>query len=315
MPEPLEHDDTPALLAAFADGELTDDQASRLCDCVSGNPDCVRRVMHEQRLRRACAKVMASETQRCPDEVRRRLDAILQEPAAPSESIREPGRPRPGASGERPGDGPARGRWLPAAVAAVLLLGAVGVYLAAGSDNSGGAGDGSVSGGSGVSGGDAAVLPASHVQRFETRHVRCSVGEAPMMKGELFPATLDGLDPVLAELVDASAAGASLDLSAAGFDYALAGVCPVPGEDAVHLIYTAAEPDEAGPPDRRAALSLWIQHDPSRSDLKPGVPYVAADADHPHPMVVWRERDTVFYLVGDSMQDVERARPLVHLKS
>ena len=301
MPEPLEHDDTPALLAAFADGELTDDQASRLCDCVSGNPDCVRRVMHEQRLRRACAKVMAGETRRCPDDLRRRLDTLLQPPDAasppPVDELYQPRRPR---------RDPRFTRWVPAAIAAVLLLGAIAVFTVSNGDAASGDGE--------TSGGDT-VFTAAHLQQFETRHVRCSVGEAPMMRGELFPATLDGLDPVLAELVDASAAGASLDLSAAGFDYALAGVCPVPGDDAVHLIYTAAEPDDAGPPDRRAALSLWIQHDPSRTDLEAGVPYVAADADHPHPMVVWRERDTVFYLVGDSMQDVERARPLVHLKS
>ncbi len=300
MPEPPSHDDTPALLAAFADGELTDDQAARLCDCVSGNPDCVRRVLHEQRLRRACAKVMTRETARCPDEVRRRLDALLQAPDAapprPDDDMSQPRRPRRELGVTR---------WLPAAVAAVLLLAAVGVYLTAGSGHPGAA-----SGAGSVPGGDAAVLTASHVQEFETRHVRCSVGEAPMIRGDLFPATLDGLDPVLRRLVGDSLAGASLDLSAAGFDYALAGVCPVPGDDAVHLIYTARHPDAAG---RLAALSLWIQHDPDRPDLRPGTPYTAADDDSPHPMVVWRERDTVFYLVGDSMQDVERARPLVHL--
>ena len=288
MSKQISHHETQALLAAFADGELTDDQAADLCAYVSGHPDCVKRVLHEQRLRRACAKAMSAEPRCCPDQLRRELDAMLTGENAPV-------RPDRSASGRVPVL--ARlGRWLPAAVAAVLLLGAVGVYLAA--DSSSEPADGG------------AVLPASQVQAFETRHVRCSVGEAPMLKGELFPASLDEIDPVLSRLVDASVAGASLDLSDAGFAYALAGVCPVPGDDAVHLIYTAVEPDHAG---RHAALSLWVQHDPDRADLEPGVPYVAADADRPHPMVVWREHDTVFYLVGDTMRDVERARPLVHL--
>ncbi|MEO1237538.1 MAG: hypothetical protein AAFX76_12190, partial [Planctomycetota bacterium] len=148
------------------------------------------------------------------------------------------------------------------------------------------------------------LITARLAQTFGDRHEQCAMENQLPYANELFPATMSGLDRALADHVGPEIEAASLDLSSIGFDYRVAGVCPIPGKDAVHLIYENPQGQ---------SLSLWIKGYDAEPVLDPGVPYFPPQGHTAQPMVVWREGDMVFYLVGDTMEDVQRARPEIRL--
>jgi hypothetical protein len=103
---------------------------------------------------------------------------------------------------------------------------------------------------------------------------------------------------------------AALDLSEVGYRYSVAGYCTIPGENAIHIIYTADQPDTVG---RRGAISLWINPGQAGPPADAGRVHTAAGADSPHPILTWQEQGATFYLVGDSMADVKAAQPHLRL--
>ncbi|MEM6458593.1 MAG: hypothetical protein AAF710_04305 [Planctomycetota bacterium] len=275
-------DEDRELMPAFADGELDAEQNLRALEQMAADPTQTRRVVHQQQLRRACGRAMGGgETHRCPDELRRQIEAMT--PAGET------------AGSTRPDVLATIGRWAaPLAAAAVLLIVGFVSLNAFRTDASGGGytADG--------------LITASLANTFGKRHRQCSVGEAIPYGTELFPAEIGQLDDALVEHVGQELDGAALDLSTLSYDYRVAGVCPLPGGDAVHVIYEN--------PDGRT-LSLWIKRYDGQPTLDPGVPYVPPSDHTDTPMMVWREADMVFYLVGDTMGDLRAAQPAIRLAS
>ncbi|MEM9883669.1 MAG: hypothetical protein AAF800_12215 [Planctomycetota bacterium] len=275
------------LMPAFADGELDREQNLRALEQMAADPTQTRRVMHQQQLRHACGRVMdGGENHRCPDALRRQLETMTPADEASETSAAAPSRPDVLAT---------IGRWAtPLAVAASLLIvGFVGLN-AFRNDASGGGytADG--------------LITASLASNFGRRHNQCALGEATPYGTDLFPAEITQLDDALVQHVGQEINGAALDLSILGYDYDVAGVCPLPGGDSVHVLYEN--------PDGRT-LSLWIKRYDGRPTLDPGVPYVPPSDHTDTPMMVWREAGMVFYLVGDTMGDVRDAQPTIRLAS
>ena len=308
MDKPMNSQEARKFLPAFADGELDVEQNLRVLEQMAMDPVNTRRVLHQQQLRRACARVMADPAVKCPDALRDRIADL----AGTAERDTPAGNParRPDAGTASSGSEVSRtdpafdgrdsrpvlatiGRWAaPLAAAAVLaVVGTVGLNAFRGA--------------SGVSDYTAdGLITASLAEKFGSRHASCALGETSPYNAKLFPAEIDQLDESLAQHVGQELDGAALDLSELGYDYQVAGVCPVPGDNSVHVLYRN--------PDGKA-LSLWIKAYDGQPTLDPGVPYVPPQAHSERPMMVWREANMVFYLVGDVMDDVKNAQPAIHL--
>ncbi|MEM1110225.1 MAG: hypothetical protein AAGH99_16185 [Planctomycetota bacterium] len=272
------------LLPAFADGELDTEQNLRALESMASDPENTKRVLHQQQLKQACARVMDTPEMRCPDELRGKITAMMATEAEPTvaETASEHAQGSPVIA--------RIGQWVaPLAVAATLFIGAV-VALNVINDNRKYTSDG--------------ILTASLAQTFGDRHVKCALGQQAPYATDLFPASVSELDEAIAQQVGQAIEGAALDLSVLGYDYQLAGLCPIPGGDAVHVIYENAEGQ---------ALSLWIKAYDGKPVLDPGRAYIPPQDHTSQPMMVWRDGDMVFYLVGNTMDEVEKVQPAIQL--
>ncbi|MEO0514956.1 MAG: hypothetical protein AAF086_06635 [Planctomycetota bacterium] len=280
----MNHEEAHHLFSAFADGELDAEQKLRVLELMAADPANTQRVLHQQQLKQACGRAMVSSAAVCPDELRQKITALAdtQAPAAAGPALSEDENPVLARIG----------RWVaPLAVAATLLIGALVALNVMNNPYGGGyTADG--------------LITARLAETFGQRHVQCTLGQAAPGQTELFPADIDQLDKSLIQHVGQELDGAALDLSTLGYDYKLAGFCPLPGGDSVHVIYE--NPDGQ-------SLSLWVKPYDQQPVLDPGVPYVPPHDHTTQPMMVWREGNMVFYLVGDTMEDVRQAQPAIRL--
>lgn len=278
------------LLPAFADGELDAQQNLRVLEQMAADPTNTKRVLHQQQLKQACNRVMDSPEMRCPDALREKIAAMSDLAPGSNNQNAPSAAPSLAVGGD---DNPvlARiGRWVaPLAVAATLFIGAL-VALNVMNNSGGYTSDG--------------LITASLAQTFGERHVKCAVGQSAPYDTQLFPADIEQLDQSLVQHVGQEMSGAALDLSTLGYDYKLAGFCPLPGGESVHVMYE----NPGG-----QTLSLWIKPYDGQPTLDPGVPYIPPHDHTAQPMMVWREGNMVFYLVGDTMDDVKQAQPAIHL--
>lgn len=269
-------------LAAFADGELEGDQNLEMLRQMTKDPSVAQRVEEHQKLRAAVGKAMDDPSIKAPDSLR---DQIMQmaatEPAESREQPQSEGSPVLAVIG----------RWVPAAVAAVLLLGAVIALNQTGSDA---VNDRLITSGQ--------VLNASLVERFGTRHFKCARKITPIYGSEQFPQKLDELPGALSSYFHQSIDVDALNLSSLGYEFDMIGLCLLPGKGSVHMIYSSQAP--TGQTD---TLSLWLRPFEEGSGIEPGKLYKTPDPQKNFPMLVWRAGDMVFYLVGDSYDAVERA--------
>lgn len=278
--------DPQQLIAAFADGELTGEQNLQLMKLMADDPGITQQVADQQKLRQAVARAMTDESIQTPAHLR---DQIMQmsiddTPASHTETT-PTARPQTGSSVLA-----VIGRWAPAAVAAVLLIGAlVALNLA---DNVGGS--------KLIT--SAKVLNASLVNEFGNRHFKCARHLTPMHGTDKFPQDLDALPGALSSYFQQPIDENALNLSALGFEFDMAGLCLLPGKGSVHVVYKSQAP--TGQID---TLSLWLRPYDDQSTIEPGRLYKTADATDNFPMLVWRQGDMVYYLVGDSYDTVERA--------
>ena len=164
----------------------------------------------------AVARVFVEQTPDMSEDLRQSIRAAADGAGSSSQTLAEPVIGR-------------IGRWMPTAVAAGLLLGAM-AYVNSGqwSRNGNGGGASSVA--------SAAIIPAADRLRFQSRHVRCT-SSLEMLHGiEQFPQDLKVLPGNLARHLGGSLTP-SLDLSSIGYKFYGIGQCVVPGTGSVHLIY------------------------------------------------------------------------------
>lgn len=282
-------------LPAFADGELDVEQNLRVLEAMAMDPTHTRRVLHQQQLRKACAKAMDRPDCRCPEELRKQIASLCSIPHAPHADT-EPNLSGLGGGDEAPGfprDTHERspilariGRWAPAAVAAVLLIGALVVFFA--SANSATAPLG---------------VADARLAKFTSQHKACASDVTRLRPGVENPSNVEQLPGTIDDYFGDGGGSieAGLDLSSLGYRFERVGACSIPGKNAVHIMYKADDP--AG---GERSLSLWIKPDGEGLNLEPGRVYTA-DADNGQPLVVWQRLGRMYYLFADMPDDARRA--------
>ena len=275
-------------LAAFADGELDGPDGQQVIDRIARDPQAAKRLLHHQQLHEAVSRVMkASLPDAAPPALRGRIEQLSASTAPQPPSAAEARADRFGCAGP-----PAIGRigqWVPAAVAAVLLI-VSGVLLYNVNRNGRDSRDS-----------ESSIIPASMADKFSLRHVRCVGDITRLMDSDEFPKDIKEL-PAKLNLELGGQATPSLDLSSLGYEFHAAGHCNVPGKGAVHLVYHAKE--KSG---RYDALSLWIKTYQGRPLIDAGKLYGIGGEESAHPMLIWRDQTMVYYLVGDATDYVEKA--------
>lgn len=291
----MDRDKTPSttndLIAALADGELDLREHPEALAKIGEDPQAAQRVAFQQQLKQACGKAMDTPDMKCPEALAARLLAMASgeaegKPAAPAT-------PAPSAQAE-PYEGPAVigriGRWVPAAVAAVLLIAAGILFTQANPD-----------GGVGIQ--SAAFFPVDQVDQFTGRHGDCAIDLTKLKDADRFGETseFDQLPGKLADHFQTSTDGMRLSLDGIGYDYQLTGACALPGSGAVHIVYRNQS-------DPGKAISLWIKPiKPDQAELKEGQVYSIAGDEPMQPVIIWRQGELVYYLVGDSIEDCDKA--------
>jgi anti-sigma factor RsiW len=265
-------------LPAFADGELDVEQNLRVLEQMAMDPVNTRRVLHQQQLRQACARVLAAPDCCCPEVVRDTVKRLAAERG-------EAGGARVESRANPPSVLARLGRWVgPLAAAAVLALALLfGLTDRLGDGYSG---DG--------------LVTARLAEQLGNRHDACALDPSILKGAQRFPAEVDHLDAALTDYLGTDLGDATLDLSAAGYAFVRAGLCTIPGRDAVHLLYRHADGRD---------VSLWLKPYDGQPTLDPGVPYRPPSAHTDRPTVVWRQGQTVFFLVADQPTDLERIPP------
>jgi hypothetical protein len=278
--------------AALVDGELDEPALARVLEKLARDPELARQALAARRLKMAVARQMQGQAPALPDALRQRVAALMDDGPMQSQEAVETRRPVATATSANPIG--RIGRWAPALVAAMLLLAALIARVAPlATDMPGPGWDSEAS--------YAAVLPASQMSRFASRHERCQFQRQMIREIADFPTQVERA-PASIEAIIGSKPHTTLDLSALGYTFWKAGECGIPGGASVHLMYRAT--DESLP---SKWLSLWIVRDEGQLDMEEGITFVATPPNAAHPIIVWRDNGTIYYLVGDAMPVVRQA--------
>ncbi len=285
-------------LSAFADNELDEAQSRLVQQRLQADPSLAQRVESERKLRQACSKVMTGPAYQAPTALHDKIADLAQ--TVPCDEADQPAS-APAEAYTGPPVLARIGKWIPAAVAAVLMIGTLIVI----NNNSDKASNTAWIDSSGV-------LNASLVQRFGGRHIQCSRNNAPLKGADKFPQNLTELPGALSEYLNTTVSPVALDFSGLGYQFDVAGLCILPGEGSVHIIYQSQSPDADG---NTGTLSLWLRPYPDGTakgpadmpELEPDKLYASKATDDAQPMIIWRHADIAYYLVGDDYDTVEQA--------
>jgi hypothetical protein len=275
-------------LMAFADGELEGEAKAKLLRQLAEQPDDARALLHQQQLRDAVAKSIDSQTPVMPEDLRRRI-AALAEPT--------PQTPADTAPIARLGF---VGRWMPAAVAAALLIGAVvvlNIMMRLDQPQPATPSAGSQFASSIM---DMHLINDEAIDRFTKRHKTCATTPSSLMASD-WPDSLERLPGAISQHLGTQA-NAVMDLTALGYQYAGAGPCHTPGDKSAHLVYHRDTSDG-----RRESISLWISPDDGRYDIPEQQIYRVSDPTAEHPVLLWRNDGVIYYIVADAPLDGEKA--------
>jgi len=285
MAESLNEHESRKYLAAFADGELDVEQNLRVLEHMAINPTATRRVMHQQQLRQAVDRTIRNQAPPTPEALKQQIQKLAQDTPVTGQATAR------GQTGRAQGASVlARiGRWMPLAAAALFFVAALVVLNIAGRDSSAGFRQIAQN-----------PIPKSQYGMFVKRHLGCSRMIDKLMHTELFPQNLKALPASLAKFLGGQATP-GLDLSSIGYEFYAVGECNVPGKKSVHLIYHAKN-DPTG----KDALSLWMRRYHGSPAIEPDQAYYV-ESDGPHPLVLWRQGGMIYYLVGNSLANTDRA--------
>lgn len=279
---------------------LADGEADAVAaETLAGDVGAARSVLHEQQMRAAVAKAVtaAADSFKAPAALRMEIASLLA--GDPTEFASRSGAKQPAIAGRI-------GRWAPLAAAAAVAIGSL-VLLSEGTR--GGATPESANVAI-VATANQGVLPAERADRFARRHVRCSQKLSELFGTDRFPTDTKVLPAAVGGYLKQDIP-AQLDLTGIGYRVEAAGVCTIPGQGAVHVLYRA-DPSTG----RRDTLSLWIRkadaNDEVSAKLEEGRIYVGADTTTPHPMMLWRQNGLMHYLVGDAGDRVQEAAVTIH---
>lgn len=280
------------MLLALADGELDFRDQPQVLAKIAEDPKAAHRLAYEQRLRQACAQAMDGPEMKCPDALAGKLLAMAGgAPQAVSKPTQQSDpKPAPAAYAGPPVI--ARiGRWVPAAVAAVLLV-AAGVVFNQASNDPGG-----------LDPSTAAALSLEKIEQLTGRHFDCAERPDRLKNPTQFGESRDyeQLPGRLSDYFDTSTDKLSLNLDGIGYEYQLTGTCSMPGSGAVHIVYHKET-------DPGQSISVWIvPAQPKHDVLEQGRVYSKTGDNLLRPVIFWRDEGLLYYLVGDSIEDCDKA--------
>ncbi len=292
-------------LAAFADGELDGAQNLEVLKRLKEDPATAGRVEDQQKLRQAVAAAMDGPEYKAPAALRDQLMQLAKSTPAESDSPSETTiATQVSDTTDRAGGPPDSpvlaviGRWIPAAVAAILLIGALVVFNQNNNRYRLGDTPNLINASN--------VLNASIVDQFGDRHFKCARHMAKMHGVDKLPQNLTELPGALSEYFHEPINPEVLDFSELGYEFDVAGLCLIPGKGAVHVVYQSKA--STGQTD---SLSLWMRPYEEGTSIEPDKLYASKATEETYPMVVWHHGDMVYYLVGDNHETVERAFDLI----
>lgn len=139
------------------------------------------------------------------------------------------------------------------------------------------------------------LLSPREVERFDRRHNGCATMTQKLREAD-WPGNIELLPGALTSHLGAQPYPV-LDLSAAGYQFAGAGPCGIPGEPAVHLLYRG----------EHDTISLWLRPDDGRYDIPEDHFYQTTGENSKHSLLVWRHSGIIYYLVGDNPSHARKA--------
>ncbi len=284
-------------LPAFADGELDVELNLKVLEQMAMDPTNTRRVMHQQQLRKACAAAMCKPEYCCPAPLKANIASLVCESTDDAPPLAAPlltdDNALPYRKSQAAHDGVlARiGHWAPAAVAAVLLIGALAVFFTprTGIETAG------------------VLVSDQQLELFGRRHSTCSSDLGKLVSNIPSPTNIAALPGTIDDYFGDTAGqiDSALDLSVLGYTYEQVGTCSVPGRRSVHVVYKAA-PDSG----RTGSISLWIKPDTGKAPITPGVLHTA-ETPSGNPVLLWKRDGRVYYLVGDARDDAQQAAQML----
>lgn len=283
MSDPLSPSEKAAQILALADAELDPQAAARLRDACAGDPVCLEaQLAHQRALKQACARCL-EDPGACPPDLKVMLAAMCSQGS--------------GAEPRKVGVLRRIGAWLPMAVAALIAIAAGGwftAYMTGGGIGMDDTGQAQLL--------QVADLTPGQLETFSRRYKGCTRGTEAPLQPERFPQDIQALPGAVEDYFDKPVHGVPLDLSPLGYSYQRAGLCSIPGQTSVLVVYTPA-PGSG----HTEGLSLWIRPvGPRIQGIEPGRLYSATCGKTGETLLIWRDGDLVYYLVGPSRQATQR---------
>ncbi len=287
---------------AFSDCEMAEGDRINMLDRIASDGELAKQIKHQQQLKTKIARCMTEdESCKCPDVLKDKIAGMFAEAEgighAAGLNLTQANEGNRWSTMTGGSDIIGKiGRWAPAAVAAVFFISAAIVMYAPRSSN-GLVPKGASLGGNQLVGG---VIPPSMVNMFEKRHVGCSREVQTLHQDPNLPRKIEALPGALSARFNSSTNG--LDLRGIGYVFDRVGQCTVPGNVGVHLIYQA-EPGTG----HRDAISLWIAPVTPELKVAEGKVYEISGREKAHPILMWRQGEMGYYLVGDSLEATQKA--------
>lgn len=269
------------MLLALADGELDFANQPQVLAKIAEDPKAAQRLAHEHRLKQACAKAMDGPEMKCPNELAGKILAMAGDGSAKKQ-------PEQTAYAGPPVI--ARiGRWVPTAVAAVLLVAAGVLFSQANNTPT-------------FNAQNVSFHSPQTIKQFTGRHFDCAERPDRLKNpGQFGGEDFEQLPGKLSDYFETNADKLALNLGGIGYDYQLTGTCSLPGSGAVHIVYHKHDnPD--------TSISVWIvPAKPEHDKLEAGRVYAEFGEDLLRPVIFWRDGGLLYYLVGDSIEDCDKA--------
>ncbi|HAI13834.1 MAG TPA: hypothetical protein DCM28_19165 [Phycisphaerales bacterium] len=281
-------------LAAFADGELDVDQNLRLLERMKMDPNATARVTHQQQLRENVCRCMSADCPPMPDALKQSVMQMLEEPSIDEhEAVIARIRPYQVTA------------FLSSIAAAIAICLSLFMYfnqpnVTPGFEYSQVANEEHIPGFNDYTA--ASILPASQIDRFSNRHTSCAQKISILHQFASNPTSVEEMPKVISEHLGKQAYPC-LNLSNIGYEFAAAGPCKIPNKNAsAHLVYKSTNPDG-----KQDTISLWIAPDDGTLDLVPDKAFRIRGPESSHPIIAWRHNNLVYYIVGDTYTNVQRA--------
>ena len=290
MSDPIGEHNIHEYLTAFADGELDAADNLAILDYVSQNPDMVRLMRDQQRLRLTALRAVRGSTPPVPAALRAQIESMAVATLAAD-------RARP-AQTEARRNRAHRFLGVAAAVAASLLVGLVAGGLAARLLRSSPQLAPPAIAQLPTPVAPAEVVPVGLVTAATRVHVDCS-RLADRLHSVGYPPQFTDLAASVRQDLGREDTPYP-DLSSIGYRLVGAGPCGKPLEGTVHLLYKSPRPE--------SVISLFVQAHTGRFAMSPGTLYTLSGTEAPFPAYAWRTERVVYFLVADNEEAADRAR-------